>query len=157
MDGAGCTLRVDDGFLGGRLEAGQAVIDQLKAKYKLSVTGPISTAAIGERVRFLKRIFTITEDGILMQSDPKYLTKMMKLNLTKPRSRKVPCAPEICSPDITPALDTQRHAVYRACVGGWSDVEVDVCGSKFFGWEKHPGTALQGAYRHAPLGGLRGQ
>ena len=132
MEGAGCTLHVDDGFLGGRLEAGQAVIDQLKAKYKLSVTGPISTAAIGERVRFLKRIFTITEDGILMQSDPKYLTKMLKLlNLTKPRSRKVPCAPEICSPDITPALDTQRHAVYRACVGGLLYLSPDRCDIQF--------------------------
>ena len=61
MDDAGCTL------------------DQLKAKYKLSVTGPISTAGSGKRVRFLKRIFTVAEDGILMQSDPKCLTKMIKL------------------------------------------------------------------------------
>ena len=132
MNGAGCTLRVDDGFLGGRLDAGQAVIDKLKSKYKLSVTGPISTAEIGERVRFLKRIFTITDDGIWVQSDPKYLAKMMKLlGLVKPCSRKVPCAPEICSPDVSPALDASRHAVFRACVGGLLYLCPDRCDIQF--------------------------
>ena len=75
-----------------------------------------------------RRIFTITDDGILMQPDPKYLAKMMKLlGLVKPRSRKVPCAPEICSPDITPALDIKPHAVFRACVGGLLYLSPDRC------------------------------
>ena len=125
-----CTIHVDDGFLGGQREVCQEIVDQLQEKYTLSVTGPISKP--GERVRFLKRIFTITEEGILMQSDPKYVSKMiMLLGIHKPRARKVPCGPDICSPDCTQMLDGQRYSIYRACVGGFLYLSPDRCDVQF--------------------------
>ena len=112
-----CTIHVDDGFLGGQREVCQEIVDQLQEKYTLSVTGPISKP--GERVRFLKRIFTITEEGILMQSDPKYVSKMITLlGIHKPRARKVPCGPDIvhrCLMDRGTLFTEHALAAFYTC------------------------------------------
>jgi len=127
---AACALHVDDGILGGRLQEGNRILEELGEKYVMTITGPIRNP--GEQIRFLKRLFVIEEAGLAMYSDPKYLQKMAALlGITRPRMRKVPCTPEWCTLDCSSALDAEEHALFRSVVGCLLYLAPDRCDVQF--------------------------
>ena len=112
----GSTVHVDDGLLGGRPEEVDKVVSCLREKYKLEVSEPLRE--VGDKLRFLKRCFEVTIEGLQISIDPKYVEKVVSiLGIAHPRSRKVPSTHEIRVNDNTEQLPPAMAGQFRAALG----------------------------------------
>ena len=116
--GLGATVHVDDGLLAGTPESTRKVTEILERKYKLEVSEPVKN--IGDSLKFLKKELIITESGIEVRVDKKYLEKICGvLDLKRGILRKTPCSPEIAQMDESEPLQDLEASKFRAAVGSF--------------------------------------
>ena len=84
---------------------------------KFSLEGPCAVEE-GE-CHFLKRKFVGTGDGIVVSQDSKHIDKLVELlGLRKATAKATPCPMNVNHNKVDSSpLDSERHAVYRTCIG----------------------------------------
>ena len=103
QESSGATVHVDDGLLGGLPAGVDAVVEVLEKKYKVQVSGVVRKP--GDSLRFLKKEFTVTDEGLEITLDPKYIDRVCELlNVVNPKQRRVPCSQDILSRDESDPL-----------------------------------------------------
>ena len=116
QESTGATVHVDDGLLGGDSENVDAVVKVLETRYKVQVSDPVCKP--GDSLRFLKKELVVTEDGVTINLDPKYLDRVCEiLGIVNPKRRRVPCSQDILASDESAELPAAQASKYRAAIG----------------------------------------
>ena len=69
-------MHADDGILASTPEERKRILKVLGAKVKVQVSSPLREP--GSEVEFLKRRYVVTEDGVVVYSNGKYLESLLK-------------------------------------------------------------------------------
>ena len=74
--------------------------------------------ATGDSFRFLKRLHTITDQGITIRQPSSYIHQMQAIMNVKQNTRqRVPCWPELRNKDDTPELSIEEASKFRQAIG----------------------------------------
>ena len=116
QESSGATVHVDDGLLGGLPAGVDAVVEVLEKKYKVQVSDVVCKP--GDSLRFLKKEFTVTDEGLEITLDPKYIDRVCELlNVVNPKRRRVPCSQDILSRDDSDPLSESQTSKFRGAIG----------------------------------------
>ena len=114
-DECALVLHADDGILAATNATRKKIIKKLGEKVVVQVSDPL--AEVGESVEFLKRKYSLEDQGIVMFSGDKHLDGLVKALGENIRARDTPVDQTVLEPDTSAALSEPNAKMFRECVG----------------------------------------
>ncbi|CAE7337252.1 unnamed protein product [Symbiodinium sp. CCMP2592] len=129
---SGLVLHADDGLLASKKEFREKLVGELSQHVTVQVSEPLKS--IGSELSFLKRSYSMHEDGIHMHSGRRHVEGLLEALEPGVKLKDAPTDASFLEVDNSPELKADRAKVFRECIGrllylshSRADIQFGVC------------------------------